>query len=304
VNHPGFGPAWRDPALRTWIPLLGSFDTVALKPDANDEIVDSAATRACAAVGGRLPTMQDFAALVKYFEQHRRRITERGRLEFLSLYPSFEKRYFWTSSLVSKCKETPQSPSSCAYAVDFLPEIFGGRGYLKRDRHAPVVCVSQPEVIGPALPVPGPGQYVTTVGAVFTRVTLAGFGEGWRDPSGRIWSGYQGEFVNEGAIAGNTVVESDATRACSRIGAMLPSSEDVFQLVGYLDLDGTGHFTERAERDFAALFPEQGYLGHGHFWTSTLEPDRPWAAGVYRTDFGWGYSQLRRNQEAVRCVRK
>lgn len=97
--------------------------------------------------------------------------------------------------------------------------------------------------------------YRTSVGASFECVRHPGFGPAWKAPHGAVWSATQGDFTNSGTYDGSTIVDSDATRACVRVGGELPSRLEAGFLRAYFERDAR-KLTARGLADYLALFPD------------------------------------------------
>lgn len=151
--------------------------------------------------------------------------------------------------------------------------------------------------------------YKTSTSAVFTQVQGPGtFGKAWQDPSGAIWSSYQGEYTNDAIQPdqNSVVVDSPATEACAKIGGALPTAQQYSQLASYFEMD-QGYLTIQGRKDIFAIFPDmadsQGKIRG--FWTSTVSPSDAGVAYVFS-----GYSGVsspiqgyRINYEiGVRCI--
>jgi len=156
--------------------------------------------------------------------------------------------------------------------------------------------------------------------AVFTQVQGPGkFGLSWRDPSGTIWSSYQGEYANNQIEPDQMlqnyyiiIVDSPATEACAKIGGILPTTQDYESLVSYFDvlyvnvknLDGKPSLTDQGRKDLYAIFPDMISVGGATrwFWSASS------AGNIYAQDFvGYGgdiYIDYRYRHDSVRCVAK
>lgn len=121
--------------------------------------------------------------------------------------------------------------------------------------------------------------------AVFTRVEGPGtFGKTWQDPSGAVWSTFQGNYTNEALQPDQNgiVLESESTQACARIGGHLPTLEEYQRLASYFETRNQ-IFTEQGNKDARALFPDmKGPQGTRWFSSST----------VYATDSTLAYGFL------------
>jgi Regulator of chromosome condensation (RCC1) repeat len=115
-----FGPGWKDPSGTVWSSLQGKFTNIATNPDQGNVIVDSAATRACSAIGGRLPTIQDYYSLVSYFDRNsNHELTELGRKDLYQIFPDMGMNtpynLYWTNAFC----EDPYFPTlrntACAF---------------------------------------------------------------------------------------------------------------------------------------------------------------------------------------------
>ena len=102
----------------------------------------------------------------------------------------------------------------------------------------------------------------TSTGYAYTKVEWEKAGEAWQGPDDTIWSDYRGLYTNNGTDDGNTVIESEATNACARIGGYLPS----------LCL-----FQRGEEYGFREVLPA---VGRGQFWSDVIDDD----------DATWGYT--------------
>jgi hypothetical protein len=124
--------------------------------------------------------------------------------------------------------------------------------------------------------------YTTSTGAVFKQVTVEGFGSAWRDPAGKTWSSYQGEFTNTALRPDwfGIVRHSEATLACQKIGGRLPSLHDYRKLMSHFEaktikVKGAKISipTESAVADFLTIFPDAinpTTDALRTFWTTTV----------------------------------
>lgn len=140
---------------------------------------------------------------------------------------------------------------------------------------------------------------------VFTRVQgPGGFGPAWKDPSGVIWSTNQGQFSMEplSPDVNGIVVDSAATRACAKIGGVLPTAETWRKLASFFELNQKQEFTPQGMKDWYAVFPDmKGYW----FWSSTADPNAGYeqydAIEFRGDDFMWDYD-WRPMKLYVRCT--
>jgi hypothetical protein len=94
-----FGMAWRDPDGNLWSESQGDFDNLPIKPDNGYQIVDSAATRACAKIGGALPSSLEFTRLASFFERDETQtLTLQGLRDWATLFPNPHGEYLWSST--------------------------------------------------------------------------------------------------------------------------------------------------------------------------------------------------------------
>jgi hypothetical protein len=125
-----------------------------------------------------------------------------------------------------------------------------------------------------------------------------------------MWSAWQGDFRNDALRPdqNHQVVESQATQACAKIGARLPSAEDYKRLCSYLNLEIYNFLTQPARDDLHAIFKDM----RGHwFWSSSVDPES--ALGAYEFDGNSGgvlgpkdyiYTYVSRHLVgSVRCVK-
>ncbi len=173
----------------------------------------------------------------------------------------------------------------------------GTFGDSNRDTRLSVVCLQKPG----ALPRPRPQLQV---------IQDPRFGKAYKSPDGFIWSQYQGRFTNDGTVStpnnqlGTTgiVTDSAATRACAKIGGVLPTVEDFKKFLSYFALNGTGEFSFEAEEHYFELFPE---LQNADIWTSNFTNH---GFGEYYTTVftAQGKFEARANTQSlpVICVRR
>jgi hypothetical protein len=111
--------------------------------------------------------------------------------------------------------------------------------------------------------------FTTSTGSVFTQVQDPGaFGTAWQDPSGALWSSYQGDYQNIGITpdGDDAVTETASTDACAKIGGLLPARNDFVNLLSYFD-QKYGKLTQYGLMDLHTLFPFT--VGRG-FWSSSI----------------------------------
>lgn len=131
--------------------------------------------------------------------------------------------------------------------------------------------------------------YTTSKGAVFTKVQGPGnFGQAWKDPSGTIWSSYQGDYADNAIKPdqNGVVVDSPATEACAKIGGTLPTVQQYENLTSYFDIDSsTDSLTSQGIKDLQTIFP---YMQGGRFfWSQSVIPGYP-NGGAYGFSCGIG----------------
>lgn len=94
-----FGAGWMDPSKVIWSKYQGDYANESLAPDVNGVIVSSAATKACEAVGGILPTAETYYNLASYFElDESQRLTAQGLKDWYALFPDMKGHWFWSST--------------------------------------------------------------------------------------------------------------------------------------------------------------------------------------------------------------
>ncbi|MNL23111.1 hypothetical protein D3C87_1444800 [compost metagenome] len=142
------------------------------------------------------------------------------------------------------------------------------------------------------------------------------FGSGWQDPSGTIWSGFQGLASNEALVSDKNaaVTKSPATEICKKIGGTLPTKEDYLRLFSYFDSELFRNFwptfTDQGRKDLYLIFPDMNRVQF--FWTASLRTECPyyaflfptWSGDVERSTQCMGFPGWREpgNVAAVRCV--
>lgn len=103
--------AWKDPSGKVWsdtvwdssVSVYGLYGNEALEPDKGDMVVKTPATEACKKIGGKLPTAQEFAKLLSYFDSVAGpTLSEKGRMDFFTLFPDAGGRIYWTASINTK----------------------------------------------------------------------------------------------------------------------------------------------------------------------------------------------------------
>ncbi len=124
----------------------------------------------------------------------------------------------------------------------------------------------------------------TSTGYAYTKVYWENAGEAWQGPDNTIWSNFRGLYTNNGTDHDNTVVESEATKACERIGGYLPC---------------LAAFKAGEKYGFREVLPA---VGRGQFWASDIR------------NATWGYTctpgrtslscqeSLRSLQSSVICI--
>jgi opacity protein-like surface antigen len=155
--------------------------------------------------------------------------------------------------------------------------------------------------------------YKTSKGAVFTKMQGPGqFGLGWKDPSGMLWGSDQGEFANVAIKPDQNgrIIDSMATEACARIGAMLPTENDYTRLISYFEKGQEPYtFSDKGLSDFNALFPDN--RSEYGYWTSSVYVDSDTVGTFVVGSNMWGPNfvsaggtptQYRTTVSPVRCV--
>jgi hypothetical protein len=156
--------------------------------------------------------------------------------------------------------------------------------------------------------------YTTSTGAVFTQVQGSGFGLTWQDPSGAIWSLYQGVYANnplkpdqlDPINQDGFVVASPATEACRRIGGALPTARDFERLAAYFEHDSYGLIVNQGGVDLQTLFPDMWNSDGSarNFWTTSIIPGHPNYTLEYQPYGGYCYNSglTRTNLVGVICI--
>ena len=142
----------------------------------------------------------------------------------------------------------------------------------------------------------------TSTGAIFEPNDHPTMGRSVQDPSGMIWSErLPDKFKNEGPFQNGIVTDSEAVRACSKIGGRLPTREDYEKLRGYFELNEKDHMTRQGASDFHRIFPDM--VANTQFWSSSVSPDNSNHANVF---FGFSGTVLhysdRNDVKDVLCV--
>lgn len=133
VSREGFGRAIKAPDGTIWSEYQGNFDNIG--KDKDGIVTDSAATRACAKIGGSLPTKQDFEKLKANFDLDQNGyLTQQGRKDMNKVFPDMKDRFFWSSSV---------HPYGANYA-SFFNGYDGAFGYVSRSYNdGSVRCVGR-----------------------------------------------------------------------------------------------------------------------------------------------------------------
>ena len=128
--------SWRDPEGVVWSPYQGALENNPIHPDANEVVVDSLATEACARIGGKLPTFDQFQTLGLYFEQdkYQMNFTSQGEKDLLEIFPYYKKVYFWTSTV---------DPAYSRYAVAVSWFYSYHFFWMNRAEQNAVICASK-----------------------------------------------------------------------------------------------------------------------------------------------------------------
>jgi hypothetical protein len=101
VDLPGFDSAWRAPDGTIWTDMInGDYTNIPTKGEEliNNQIQHSPAIGACAALGARLPTKEDYLKLQSYFEQDGNALSQQGMDDLGKLFPKMINEFMWTSS--------------------------------------------------------------------------------------------------------------------------------------------------------------------------------------------------------------
>ena len=123
-----------------------------------------------------------------------------------------------------------------------------------------------PVVIAPDYP----GKtFVTSTGAVMTRVQSTSMGDSWMDPSGTVWHYVNGDYSNDGSFDhdGNFVTDSPAVQACKNAGGSLPLNTDFGRLEQYFGFVEINAPSANFISDIEKIFPE---MAAGPVWTQSL----------------------------------
>lgn len=102
VQGPGkFGNAWRDPNGVVWSKLIAEAQNMGPSYDEgqNGFIVSGEAVDACKAIGGDLPSMEDYEKLTSYFEYTGVHFTDQGQRDLETVFPELVMAaQYWTTS--------------------------------------------------------------------------------------------------------------------------------------------------------------------------------------------------------------
>lgn len=105
IEHAGFGLSWLAPNGLVWSQALeGEYENLDLDDTiAVDGVIQkSAATEACKAVGGRLPTSAEYDVFVFYFgTRDENRLNKKGLYELNAMFP-YQRRGIWTSTAANE----------------------------------------------------------------------------------------------------------------------------------------------------------------------------------------------------------
>jgi hypothetical protein len=162
----------------------------------------------------------------------------------------------------------------------------------------------------------------TTTGAVFTRVTRAGFGEAWRDPSGMIW----GDIVRNADGSRRTMNQDQAFEYCLSMNPDPSERDRIRAALGAGRDPGRGVYLPRRQ-DFLRLRetmearsePYEGYTPQvlpnltrnegsrtysNYFWSSSVHPDDSYVAYFFYGRNGVIFNATRNLYFyiSVRCV--
>lgn len=106
----------------------------------------------------------------------------------------------------------------------------------------------------------------------------------WKAPNGWVWTSYQGDYSNEGSKQGSEISGSEASDACEKIHARLPSKSDFDKLMSFFGQKGeadvesdpiTGITKERKELTAGGrdkLHEALPDTARHSFWTSSYNP--------------------------------
>lgn len=98
VSRKGFGNAVKGPDGTIWSKNQGDFSNTGTNE--GGIVTDSAATRACAKIGGTLPTKQAFEKLKNSFELDKDGyLTDQGRKDLYAVFPDMKDEWLWTSTV-------------------------------------------------------------------------------------------------------------------------------------------------------------------------------------------------------------
>jgi hypothetical protein len=140
VQGPGnFGKGWKDPSGVIWSAVQSLYSNEALQPDQGQVIVDSPAVRACAKIGGKLPSRGDFMQLAYFFIGPNVNFTLENREDLLRLFPEMRRNVFWTSTI------NPKTQDGDIAALIFTGNTWGEYGIVKgyRTERLAVICVTR-----------------------------------------------------------------------------------------------------------------------------------------------------------------
>jgi hypothetical protein len=126
----------------------------------------------------------------------------------------------------------------------------------------------------------------------------------WKDPSGMLWGSYQGDFANNALKPDQNglVADSPATEACTKIGGILPTSQDYERLSSYFEHGTNKYFTDQGNQDINQVFPD---MQDRWFWTSSVYPELSDDAYGFYATFGeviYFDAGSREIKSSVRCV--
>lgn len=143
-----------------------------------------------------------------------------------------------------------------------------------------------------------PGQnFTSTIGAAFACVPSRDGMGAWKDAAGVAWTVKIGRFQNQ--------ADSEASGACAKIGAMLPTYDDYARLANYFERDAKGWLTEKGLADMHWLFRDMHGANAGNwavYWTASVVEGYPHLALTFNGNRGTVSAYNRIYGLAVRCV--
>jgi hypothetical protein len=132
VSRAGWAKAVKGPDGTIWSEYQGDFSNTGT--DKDGIVTDSAATRACAKIGGTVPTKQDFEKLKASFElDGSGHLTDQGRKDLYTMFPDMKGRWFWSSSV----------HPNFSYYASYFSGLYGNVYYDVRSDADSVRCVAR-----------------------------------------------------------------------------------------------------------------------------------------------------------------